>query len=94
AARLHLTTPSTWKLTTVYVLPQEPLEDFGSEYGHNMALQSPQSARCTRRLYCQHYCTQLRRILSTVATSENFPKCISGIYDKSFGYHGKTTFQI
>ena len=69
-------------------------EAFGSEYGHNMALQSPQSARCTRRLYCQHYCTQLRRILSTVATSENFPKCISGIYDKSFGYHGETTFQI
>ena len=51
---LHLTTPSTWKLTTVYGLPQEPLEDFGSEYGHNIALQSPQSARCTRRLYCQH----------------------------------------
>ena len=47
-------------------------------------------SRCTRRLYYQHYCTQLRRILSTVVSSENFPKCMSGIYDKSFGSHGKT----
>ena len=94
AARLLLKTPSMWKLTTVHVLPQEPLEDSGSQYGYNMVLQSPQNVRCTRRLYYQNYCTQLRRIFSSVATSNNFTKCISGIYDKSFGSHGKTTFQM
>ena len=30
----------------------------------------------------------------TVATLENFPKCISHIYDKSCGSHGKNTFQM
>ena len=33
-----------WKLTTVFKLPLEPLEDCGSVYGHNMIFQSPQSA--------------------------------------------------
>ncbi|KAK2171886.1 hypothetical protein NP493_1016g02121 [Ridgeia piscesae] len=49
-----------WKLTTVFKLLLEPLEDCGSVYGHNMVLQSPQSARCTRQLYLKHYCTQRR----------------------------------
>jgi len=69
------------------------LEDSVSACGHNMALQTPERARCTRQLCFQH-CTQLRHTLSTIATLQNFPKCISGIYDKSSGFHGKTTSHI
>ena len=47
---LHLTTPLMWKLTTVFKLPLERLEDCGSVYGHSMVFQFPQSARCTRQL--------------------------------------------
>ena len=83
-----------WKLTTVFKLPLEPLEDCGSVYGHNMVFQSPQSARCTRQLCFQHYCTQQRHTLSIVAILENSPKCISDIYDISCGSHGKITFQM
>ncbi|KAK2181082.1 hypothetical protein NP493_413g02023 [Ridgeia piscesae] len=54
-----------WKLTTVFKLPLEPLEDCGSVYGHNIVFQSPQSARCTRQLCFQHYCTQQRHSLSS-----------------------------
>ena len=46
-----------WKLTTAFKLPLEPLEDCGSVYGHNLVFQSPKSARCTRQLCFQHYCT-------------------------------------
>ena len=74
-----------WKLTTVFKLPLEHLEDCGSVYGHNMVFQYPQSAKCSRQLYFQHYCIQQRHTLSTVAILENFPKCLSDIYEKSCG---------
>ena len=35
-----------------------------------------------------------RIVYVTIATLENFPNCISGIYDKFSGSHGKTTFQM
>ena len=89
----NLSTPLMWTLTTVSKLPLESLEVSGCMYGHNVVLQSPHSARCTRQLCFQHYCTQQRYTFSTVATLDNFPKCTSDIYDKSCGYHGKTTFQ-
>ena len=63
-------------------------------YGHSMVFQSPQSARCTRQLCFQHYCFQQKDTLSIVAILENFPKCISDIYDRSCGSHGKITFQM
>ena len=72
----------------------EPLEDCGSMYGHNMVFQSPQSAKCTRQLCFQHYCTQQRHTFSTIAILENFPKSISDIYGKSCGSHRKITFQM
>ena len=46
------------------------------------------------QLSFQDYWTQRRHTLSTIATLENFPKCISNIFDKSCGSHGKTTFQM
>ena len=60
----------------------EPLGDSRKMYAQDMVLQSSQSARCTRQLCFQQYCAQPRHTLSTVATSEYFPNCISEIYDK------------
>ena len=83
-----------WTSVHCNKLPLERLEDCGSVYGHSMVFQSPQSARCTRQLCFQHYCIQQKHTLSIVAILENLPKCISDIYDKSCGSHGKITFQL
>ena len=81
-------------LTTVYILPleplEEPLEHSGSAYGHNMVLQSPQSARFIRQSCIQHYYAQPRHTFSIVGTLEN----VSGIYNKSSGSRGKITSQM
>ena len=45
-------------------------------------------------MYFQHYCIRQKHTLSIVAILENSPKCISDIYDKSCGSHGKITFQM
>ena len=83
AALLHLTTPLMWKLTIVFKLPLERSEECGSVYGQSMVFQSPQSARCTRQLCFQHYCIKQKHTPSIVAILENFPKCISDIYEKN-----------
>ena len=84
-------------INNISVLPLETLEDSGSMYGesvlqHGITVSTKSTVYKAIVLPALLYSAEIYTIYR--CTLENFPKCISDIYDKSCGSHGKITFQM